>query len=92
MMREERDREIEREGDREREREISFPSSGSLFWAFQITHTAYTLCAGKKMCWFQRSCSSIHCGQILCKSAENVCWRVSQSNAIEVACVCIPHW
>lgn len=27
-----------------------------------------------------------------CKSAQNVCWRVSQSNAIEVACICISHW
>lgn len=27
-----------------------------------------------------------------CKSAQNVCWRVSQRNAIEVACICISHW
>lgn len=27
-----------------------------------------------------------------CKSVQNVCWGVSQSNAIEVAYICISHW
>ena len=27
-----------------------------------------------------------------CKSVQNVCWGVSQSNATEEAYICISHW